>query len=289
VIALVALAAGAASAALLWWCLWRTLATADVLERTNLRGRSLPVASGIVVVLAVVGATTLYRLVERFGGVSPSEAQRGETLGTLAATTLGFAFLGLVDDLVGAVATKGFGGHLRALAHGDLTTGVVKLAWGGLVGLLTAAALVPGGGFGAMLRGGLLVAATANLANLLDRAPGRAIKATAAGAVLVAALGAPGWALTGPLLVVGAGLGLLVADLRERCMLGDTGANPLGAAVGAGLVLSLGAVGQTVAVVVVMALNLLSERVSFTRVIDRTPPLRWLDRIGTLPERRHAP
>ena len=31
---------------------------------------------------------------------------------------------------------------------------------------------------------------------------------------------------------------------------------------------------------VVAALNLASEVVSFTKVIDRTPPLRYLDRLG---------
>jgi hypothetical protein len=36
-----------------------------------------------------------------------------------------------------------------------------------------------------------------------------------------------------------------------------------------------------------VALNVASELVSFSRVIDRAPPLRILDRLGTLPERRH--
>jgi hypothetical protein len=38
--------------------------------------------------------------------------------------------------------------------------------------------------------------------------------------------------------------------------------------------------------VVVAGLNLASERVSFSRVIDRTAPLRWLDGLGRLPADR---
>ena len=35
--------------------------------------------------------------------------------------------------------------------------------------------------------------------------------------------------------------------------------------------------------VVLIALNLLSEVVSFSRVIERVPPLRWFDRLGRHP------
>jgi hypothetical protein len=97
--------------------------------------------------------------------------------------------------------------------------------------------------------------------------------------VLAVATGV-GAELAGPALVVGAGLGLLVPDLRERCMLGDAGANPLGAAVGVGVVLACSPGVRLAALVVVAALNLASELVSFTKVIDRTPPLRYLDRLG---------
>ena len=41
-------------------------------------------------------------------------------------------------------------------------------------------------------------------------------------------------------------------------------------------------------VVVLLALNLASEVVSFSRVIDRIPPLRALDRAGCTPQRRRA-
>ncbi len=39
-------------------------------------------------------------------------------------------------------------------------------------------------------------------------------------------------------------------------------------------------VANVAAVVVLLALNLASERWSFSKVIERTPPLRWLDAIG---------
>jgi UDP-N-acetylmuramyl pentapeptide phosphotransferase/UDP-N-acetylglucosamine-1-phosphate transferase len=82
---------------------------------------------------------------------------------------------------------------------------------------------------------------------------------------------------------VGAGGGLLPADLGERLMLGDAGANVLGAALGLGVVLACAPVTRTVVLVVVALLNVASERVSFSRVIGAVPPLRVADRFGRQP------
>lgn len=278
-VALVAFVVGAAVSAALWRGLAPQWRASDVLRRSNYRGHVLPVASGVVVVLAVIVASAAYLLVAGLSGLTGTEAQR--VAGLTAGGAVGFGLIGLLDDLIGATSTKGFRGHLGAVARGQVTTGLVKLVWGVLIGMLA----VPDGGW-ATVRGGLLVAASANLGNLFDRAPGRVIKVSLIGGAIVALLGAPAWALAGPMLVLGAGAGLLVPDLRERCMVGDTGSNVLGAAVGYGLVLACGATGEWVALVVVVAFNLLSEVVSFTKVIDATPPLRALDRLGTLPERR---
>jgi hypothetical protein len=86
--------------------------------------------------------------------------------------------------------------------------------------------------------------------------------------------------LAAPAVVLGAGLGLLVPDLRERCMLGDTGANVLGGAAGLALATSVSTTAAWIVALALAALNLASERVSFSRVIDRVAPLRWMDRLG---------
>lgn len=278
-IAIAAFVTGALVSAVLWAGMAAAFRASPVLVRRNYRDHELPIAGGVVVVLSVVVVSAVYSVVVRWHGYSLDEVERGATISAFLA--LGFGFLGLFDDLAGGVSTKGFRGHLRALARGEVTSGLVKLVGGVLVGVAAV-----GLDASTAIRGGLLVAASANLGNLFDRAPGRVIKVSMLGAVVVAVAGAPGWHLTGPMLVLGAGAGMLVPDLRERCMLGDTGSNVLGACVGWGLVVSLGPTGQWVALAVVVAGNLASEVVSFSRVIDRIAPLRWLDRWGTLPERR---
>jgi hypothetical protein len=71
-------------------------------------------------------------------------------------------------------------------------------------------------------------------------------------------------------------------------MLGDAGANLLGFTVGLGLALRLATWQLAVAAAVVVALNVLAETVTLSRVIDAAPPLRWVDRLGRL-EPRPAP
>jgi hypothetical protein len=66
-------------------------------------------------------------------------------------------------------------------------------------------------------------------------------------------------------------------------MLGDAGANPLGAVLGVGVVVACSPDVRLVVLVTVAALNVLSEVVSYSVVIDRVPPLRFLDQLGREP------
>jgi UDP-GlcNAc:undecaprenyl-phosphate/decaprenyl-phosphate GlcNAc-1-phosphate transferase len=214
-------------------------------------------------------------------GAEP-DAGAVEGLRLTTITALGFGLLGLLDDLGGAGQSGGFAAHLKALAEGRLTTGAIKLFGGAAVAVVVVATREPDS-IGRVLADGALVALAANLGNLFDRAPGRTIKVTlVAFLVLVLAVGAQR-ELAGVALAVGAGAGLLTADLRERLMLGDAGANVLGAVLGLGVVLTCSPGVRTVVLVLVALLNVASEWVSFSRVIAAAPPLRAADRWGRLP------
>ncbi|HEY8527199.1 MAG TPA: hypothetical protein VIL48_19680 [Acidimicrobiales bacterium] len=262
------------------WALTAPAFAAAVFERENFRGRTLPTAVGVLVVLVALAGDAALAVAEAAGYDPDAELVGGLRLVTVAA--LGFGLLGLLDDLGGAGESVGFTGHLRALAGGRLTTGAVKLFGGAAVAVVVVAAREPDS-LGRLLVDGALVALAANLANLFDRAPARTTKvALLALVVLILATGAEP-ELAGVALVVGAGAGLIMADLQERLMLGDAGANVLGAALGLGVVLACSPGVRTGVLVVVALLNLASERVSFSRVINAVPPLRAFDRIGRLP------
>jgi UDP-N-acetylmuramyl pentapeptide phosphotransferase/UDP-N-acetylglucosamine-1-phosphate transferase len=203
---------------------------------------------------------------------------------------LGAGAVGAYDDLVTSrpgQQAKGFRGHLRALAEGQLTSGLVKIAGVGASALAAAALLATDnrdrGHTGGRRTLDLLLAAgviagSANLVNLLDLRPGRAIKAgLLVGAPIAVGGGVAGGVAAG---AVGAAAGLLPADLDEQIMLGDAGANALGALLGTALAARTGTVGRAALLAGIAALTASSEKVSFTQVIHRTPVLRELDALG---------
>lgn len=262
---------------LIGWRLLRPVFDAEVFQRTNFRGRPVITAAGLLVPLVVVAFEAAAVLAASFD-VELNPATVGPRRMVLV-VALGLGMLGLLDDLVGAGESGGFRGHLRALGRGRLTTGSLKL-FGGAAVAVAALAGPRSGTPGRLLADAALVALSANLANLFDRAPGRLLKVTGLGFVVLAiATGAPA-ELVAVAVTVGAGLALVVPDLREQLMVGDVGANVLGATLGVGVVVATSPSTRTVVLVVVAVLNLISERVSFSSVIDRSPPLRALDHLG---------
>lgn len=249
------------------------------LSRTNHRGATIATAAGLVVVMAVIAVEGSLALVEA-AGFDPIGHPGGRRLVVLA--TVGFGLLGLIDDLLGTGESGGFTGHLGALARGRLTSGGLKLFGGAALSLTLVAALTPGSP-GRVLADGALVALAANLGNLMDRAPGRCLKvaALAFGSLVAATAADP--ALVGVCIAIGASMALLPGDLGEEVMLGDAGSNVVGAVLGLGVVLTTAPSTRTVVLVVLVGLNLMSEKVSFSRVIDAVGPLRAIDRLGRRP------
>ncbi|MGO9873822.1 MAG: hypothetical protein ACLPVY_08470 [Acidimicrobiia bacterium] len=255
----------------------RDLLDAPALQRRNFRDRPLPTAAGLLVVVAVLGVEAGRATLGAFG--LGDEAGRNIARPLVLFACLGFGLLGLIDDLLGTEGDRGFRGHLHALAEGRVTTGVIKI-FGGAAVALVLVANVPFGSGRQLLADAALIALAANAANLFDRAPGRAIKVGIVAwlpIAIVARGDAVGIAIAP---VIGAFCGLLGDDLHEHLMLGDTGANVLGAVLGLAVVLDLGHGPRNFVLVGLVALTVAAEIVSFGAVIDRVPILRRFDMVG---------
>jgi UDP-GlcNAc:undecaprenyl-phosphate/decaprenyl-phosphate GlcNAc-1-phosphate transferase len=239
-------------------------------NRTNHAGASVTLAEGPIAVIALVVGAGVDRLIDDSGRRSLA----------VAVASVGSGAVGAYDDLYGTTQAKGFRGHLRALGSGEVTSGMIKVLGVGL-SAGAAAALVQRSRAGCpkpvcraldWMLDTALIAATANLTNLLDLRPGRAAKA-----IILLGSGLVGF---GAAPAVGAATGSLPTDLAARSMLGDCGANALGAAVGTAAAQALPRRFRLLACGAVTALNLASERVSFTAAVERTPLLHWLDQLG---------
>jgi UDP-N-acetylmuramyl pentapeptide phosphotransferase/UDP-N-acetylglucosamine-1-phosphate transferase len=268
-----------------WW--WSALALAlsvalaaalrDTLDvepllRMNFRGRIVPTGAGVAAVFAFVVVAAVVAVTDH--PVSATTVATGVAV-------LGFGAVGFFDDAVGTHSARGLRGHLRAVARGQLTSGATKLVVGLALSALVSPAFAEPAGRRVLVT--IVIAGAANVANLFDLAPARAAKVAAIAVVAIVIgfgsrhplHGGPGWFFA-------AVLGVVPFELRERFMLGDAGANALGAVVGITAVRACGGHGNglLVAAALVVLVNVAGELVSFSAVIERTPPLRVFDRLG---------
>lgn len=286
--------AGIGACAGLGYVLRRKHIKASQWERTNFHGATVSLRGGVAMAGAAVASAAVASAL--------SDQPRAALGGAVAA--LGGGVAGYIDDVDqgahdGGKVAKGLKGHLGALAHGQVTTGVIKIAGIG-ASALAASALVGSkatsvsGKAADLVLNTVLIAGTANLANLLDLRPGRALKAT----VLVAtplsyfscAAAKPEASASGAsaqrLLASGlnaAAITALVEDLQETTMLGDTGANAAGALLGTSLAANDSWKLRLGAALGVVGLILASEKVSFSKVIAANPALNWLDQLWRRP------
>jgi UDP-GlcNAc:undecaprenyl-phosphate GlcNAc-1-phosphate transferase len=242
--------------------------SSEKVVRVNVNGRQVPAILGVAIVGAglVVGAVALILF---------AELGLRLLVGVLVPIVLLFS-AGFWDDLRGAEHARGFAGHLEAARARRLTGGAVKAVAGFLAGLCAGLVLTSGWG---VVQFALLVPLAANFVNLTDRVPGRAGKVSLAIGLPLLALGHPDWAALGAGFM-GALAAVLPLDLGEKAMLGDAGANPLGGILGLGLAWSLQPAWGWVALGVLLALNLASERWSYSTIVARVGPLNWLDGLG---------
>jgi len=251
---------------------------AEGFTRANWRGAALPFPGGIAIVASWVLAVGACVALAQVAGL---DAFGVGSLGL--GYVLGVALLGLIDDLLGG-SSRGWRGHGGAVLRGQFSTGAMK-AVGSLALALYALQATTFFGTGRYLLQVAVLVLTTNLFNLLDLRPGRSAKAfVLLGALLSLiawhgryGLNAPLWELgpfAAPILVVG------FFDLRERTMLGDVGANVIGAVAGLWLVYALDTTGQMIALAIVLGLTVYAEFRSLNALIERTPLLRQIDSIG---------
>lgn len=246
--------------------------------RPNHRGAELAFPLGVLLVVSsIIALAPLAVLDDRAGlDLIDPELQRWVVY------LLGIALLGILDDALGLGSSedspRGWRGHLRAVAAGRLSTGAIKAV--GAVALAAYVVSGTGNEWPMYLVDVALLVLTTNLFNLFDLKGGRVEKLLA---LVFLGLCLGSWSLA-PIEVLGVFLAPFLVGARftlgERAMLGDTGSNLAGAIAGVGLLLTLGDTAQVIALGIVLGLTIFGEFRSISAVIERFPPLRFIDSAG---------
>ncbi len=240
-------------------------------DRTSFSGTTVSLTEGAVACVGMISGAAALPSAVRLGAIA--------AIGSAAAA-------GYIDDQMEErfpAKGKGLRGHLGALREGKLTSGALK------IGMIGAGAAL--GTLGLEREGGAirrcatwscqsaLVAGTANLVNLLDLRPGRALKACGAVAVPLAL---SGHSIAAPIAssVIATGAVCAPSDLSGRTMLGDLGANALGAGLGFAFAACHYTAVRVGALGVVVGLTLASEKISFSKVIEENGFLSRIDQLG---------
>ncbi|MCL6473219.1 MAG: hypothetical protein K6T91_10505 [Firmicutes bacterium] len=250
--------------------------------RANFRERVIVNMAGsliIIVWLFLMAVAGIFPSIADKVGVSlPQSFLLGADVSIpLTLIILGAGIFGLVDDLLGSREYSGFKGHIGALLKGQLTTGALK-AIAIPIAAVFAFSVTETNAL-EVVGNALLVALFVNTLNLLDLRPGRALKVYIPLQVifLFAAANVLG---SSAAVLAGIALALLIPDLREEMMLGDVGSNILGGILGFCFAITFGWSIKLAIIVILVLVQLLSEKYSISSIIERIAVLRVLDNLG---------
>lgn len=237
--------------------------------KENFKGKKIPCCMGIILSLSWI----IY-LLQIFFHTSNVKWL------VLAISTWLISFIGLLDDIFGDNKSKGFKGHvIRFIKNGEFSTGLLKMVSVPVVIFVSSVFLqkeVVESVFYAIF-GSLCV----NLFNLFDLRPGRCIKVLW---IFVMLLSFFMHLDSTAVVLLTLTIPFFIGDLREFYMLGDAGSNAIGYLFFLFLTNSYSKTYNSpliwTAFVVVFGLNVLSEHISFSKVIEKNTLLNFIDMLG---------
>ncbi len=240
----------------------------------NYRGDMIPNAMGLGIIFAQVITIVFMSL---FGKILKIDEVYLNSQIYLA----GFIFiglLGLLDDTVGTDEYKGFKGHIGAFFKGKLTTGNIKASLGFLVSIYVSFYI--SNNIMEILVNAILIALFTNLMNLFDLRPGRAIKVFFAISVFNIIISKNFLDSYIIISLYGILLSYIKYDLKASSMMGDTGSNILGYSLGYYVAINFSFLGKILVICILIFTNLLSEKKSFSKIIEGNKILNYIDKLG---------
>lgn len=253
----------------------RRLLDAGGLVRHNYAGKLIPTSAGVIFITTAFCAVMI--TVTRDGTTDANVRMSFSCLLLIVGSSLA----GLIDDVHGSHSSKGLTGHMKTfMKDKKITTGIQKAVAIWLLAAVSVTLSEDAHSLFTLVFNATLISLAANFMNLLDLRPGRSAKAFFIVLALLIAYDFRSPAALVPVGLAGAVLAGLSDELSEKWMMGDAGANPLGAALGYWISISLSLSAKAVVLLSLICAHISSERCSFSKIIDKNPVLRFIDRLG---------
>lgn len=251
-------------------------------EVSNYRQRDVVNMAGIAIVIVwlilIALAMLLSVAADSFSiPIPPGFIVNAKIALPLTLMIVGSAIFGFIDDSLGTREFSGFKGHIGALLKGRLTTGALK-AIGIPVVAIIASSLFSEGVL-ELIGNALIIALMVNTLNLFDLRPGRALKIFIP-LQLAAMLYCGKELMTSFASLIGIAAAMIIPDLKERIMLGDSGSNVLGAVLGFSIAIGCDWSLKIPFMIILIALQQLAEYISISKIIEKIAFLRMLDDLG---------
>ncbi len=239
--------------------------------RPNFQGKEIPVGFGLFPILWSVPLFIALGFLKR---------EEQHIYSCFAILIGGMGLLGFIDDRWGDRTSTGLRGHFKRFIDGEITTGFVKAA-GGIALSICVFRYSLDQNWSTSIVSGTIVALSANMLNLLDLRPGRASGSfLTVSFLLTAVMVFRHHIIIQLVLLLVPVIVLHERDSRARAMMGDTGSNSLGAALGlAATLLFPSWLAHGIMLSVLIALHLVAEKISFTKVIAANPFLSRMDKL----------
>jgi UDP-GlcNAc:undecaprenyl-phosphate GlcNAc-1-phosphate transferase len=245
----------------------------------NYKSENIPVGMGLFLGIMLIIYLLILKATDFFMFVTFIKNDEMIIMHSYILTLLVILFLGWLDDTIGDKNIKGFSGHWKRWKDDKIiTTGLLKI---GVTGLMASWMVIETfeNVHISILRLAIIVLMT-NAMNLLDLRPGRTLKAFFMLCTAIFIFGTWFHSMEYLLPVLIPALIIFRKDLKAKIMLGDTGANFLGFALGFNLSVFAPVWFQMVILVLLIAVHWIAARKSITTLIENHRILYWLDHWG---------
>lgn len=240
------------------------------LVRENYRGEKIPVSMGISFIPTLI----INSMILIYCNVDLSKKLN---IFIFLFATIAMSFAGVIDDILGNRSVTGLIGHFKSFLRGRLTTGGYKAILGGFIGLCVSVALSKS--ILEIIVGTLVVALSTNFMNLFDLRPGRALKVFFFITVIIFLMASIDQKEI-IAIILPVAWSYFYYDISAKSMMGDSGSNVLGMAIGIFFIEFYDIRVQAIWLLFLIITHILTEKYSITDIIEKNKVLKYIDNFG---------